>query len=193
MLILPQRAATALPFQPRRSHRRGWILFSNINHTSRFHSQEYAGEWQNRSSTPTLHCRGGRYVRSQHSNHPIGRIFRRERAFSPRAEEQYRSILIVFLSKVNVDTCTPTDVQKFLRTSGWGNSRQYVASVAIRHFIWWKFGEHPALRVRIKREKPHPGRTLTETQMIRLLKSFDRTTMKGCRDYAIACFALETG
>ena len=120
-------------------------------------------------------------------------VFFAERAFSPRTEEQYRSILMVFLSKVNVDTCTPTDVQKFLRTSGWGNSRQYVASVAIRHFIRWKFREHPALRVRIKREKPHPGRTLTETQIIRLLDSFDRTTMKGCRDYAIACFALDTG
>jgi len=119
-------------------------------------------------------------------------VFFAERAFNPRTEEQYRSVLMVFLSKVNVDTCTPTDVQKFLRTSGWGNSRQYVASVAIRHFIRWKFGEHPALRVRIKREKPHPGRTLTETQMIRLLESFDRTTMKGCRDYAIACFALDT-
>jgi len=26
MLILPQRASTALPFQPRRSHRWGWII-----------------------------------------------------------------------------------------------------------------------------------------------------------------------
>jgi hypothetical protein len=32
MLILPQRAITALPFQPRRSHRRGWILHLLILH-----------------------------------------------------------------------------------------------------------------------------------------------------------------
>ncbi len=120
-------------------------------------------------------------------------MFFAEKAFSPRTEEQYRSILTVFLRTVNLYTCTATEVQKFLRNSGWGNSRQYVASVAIRHFLRWKFGEHPALRVRVKREKPRPGRILSETQIVNLLESFNRDTMKGCRDYAIACFALDTG
>lgn len=49
-------------------------------------------------------------------------VFFAERAFSPRSEEQYQSLWMLFLRIVNVDTCTPTDVKKFLRTSGWGNS-----------------------------------------------------------------------
>ncbi len=116
-----------------------------------------------------------------------------KKAFSRRTEEQYRGILKIFLSQVNVETCTPYEVQKFLRSSGWGNSRQYVASIAIRHFLRWKFGDHPALRIRVKRDKPHPGRTLNETQILNLFRSFDLTTPKGCRDYAILCLALDTG
>ncbi|MDT8898285.1 tyrosine-type recombinase/integrase [Thermanaerothrix sp. 4228-RoL] len=117
-----------------------------------------------------------------------------ENAFSKRTEEQYRDILKVFLSHVDPENCTVTDVLAFLRSTRWGNSRQHVASVAIRHFFRWKYGEnHPVLRLRIKREKPHPGRTLKVEQIIQILNSFDTTTKKGCRDYAIACFALDTG
>jgi len=50
-------------------------------------------------------------------------VFFAERASSPRTEEQYQSLWMLFLRIVNIDTCTLTDVQKFLRTSGWGNAR----------------------------------------------------------------------
>lgn len=117
-----------------------------------------------------------------------------ENPFSPGTVEQYRGILESFLSAVDQDNCTVADVHDFLRESGWGNSRQYVASVAIRKFFRWKYGEqHPILRLRIKREMPRPGRVLTIEQIRQILGSFDVTTTKGCRDYAIASFALDTG
>lgn len=56
-------------------------------------------------------------------------------AFSKRTEEQYRDLLKAFLSHVDPKTCTVADVLAFLRSTRWGNSRQYVASVAIRHFF----------------------------------------------------------
>jgi len=121
-------------------------------------------------------------------------LFFAEKGFSQKTEEQYRGILRVFLAKVDVETCTPTELLDFLRSSGWGNSRQYVACVIIRQYIKWKLGDtHPILRVRVKREKPRPGRTLSENQILHLLTSFDLNTSKGCRDFAIANLALDTG
>lgn len=120
-------------------------------------------------------------------------LFFAEKGFSPKTEEQYRRILRFFCSKVDIESCTPNDFLNFLRSSGWGNSRQYMACVIIRQYARWKFGDHPLMRVRIKREKTKPGRTLSKETVRRILDSFDRSSVKGCRDYAIACLALDTG
>ncbi|MEJ5203201.1 MAG: hypothetical protein WHV66_13300 [Anaerolineales bacterium] len=58
-----------------------------------------------------------------------------ENAFSERTEEQDRDLLKAFLSHVDPETCSVTDVLAFLCSTRWGNSRQFVASVAIRHFF----------------------------------------------------------
>ncbi len=120
-------------------------------------------------------------------------LFFAEKGFSPRTEDQYRRILKSFISKVNIESCNPTEALNFLRNTGWGNSRQYMACVIIRQYVRWKFGDHPLLRLRIKRERTKPGRTLTKEMVCRLLDSFDKKSVKGCRDYAIACLALDTG
>ena len=120
-------------------------------------------------------------------------LFFAEKGFSLRTEEQYRAILKAFLEKIDIESCTATDLLDFLRSTGWGNSRQYVACGIIRQYFKWKFGEHPLLRVRVRREKAKPGRTLNEDQIRTLLGSFDLTTPKGRRDFAIASLALDTG
>jgi integrase/recombinase XerD len=120
-------------------------------------------------------------------------LFFAEKGFSSKTEEQYRAILKAFLERVDIESCTAIDLLSFLRSTGWGNSRQYVACGIIRQFVKWKIGDHPVLRVRIKREKTRPGRTLNEHQIRELFASFDLTTSKGCRDFAIASLALDTG
>ncbi|MEJ5203200.1 MAG: tyrosine-type recombinase/integrase [Anaerolineales bacterium] len=47
--------------------------------------------------------------------------------------------------------------------------------------------------MRIKRAKPHPGRTLKVEQIIHILNSLATTIQKGCSDDAIACLAWDTG
>ncbi len=117
-----------------------------------------------------------------------------ENAFAPGTMAQYRGILSRFLEAVEPASATAADVLKWLDSTGWGNSRRYVASVVIRRYLRWRFGAgHPALRLRVRREKSKPGRTLSENQVMMLFESFDTSTRKGRRDLAIAALALDTG
>ncbi len=90
--------------------------------------------------------------------------------------------------------CTPGEILKFFKTTKWGSSLQYTAATAIKKYLRWKYGAaHPALKLRVKRDPARPGRTLNKARAEELLASFDLATVKGKRDYAIACLALDTG
>lgn len=106
----------------------------------------------------------------------------------------YSRVLVLFSRHVAPATCTAGDVLDFLDSTGWGNSLRYVGLVAIKRFISWRFGEtHPVLRLRLRRDRPKPGRVLSSKQALRLLASFDPSRRKGRRDLAIACLAIDTG
>lgn len=91
-------------------------------------------------------------------------------------------------------TCTPTQILKFFSLTKWGSSLRYTASMAIKKYLRWKYGaHHPALKLKVKKQKSKPGRVLTLEQVYQLLDSFDLSTNKGKRDYAITCLALDTG
>jgi integrase len=94
----------------------------------------------------------------------------------------------------DIARCTPNEILKFFKTTGWGESLQYTAATAIKKYVRWQFGaSHPALRLRVKRGKAKPGRVLTIARAKELISSFDLSKIKGKRDYAIACLALDTG
>jgi integrase len=94
----------------------------------------------------------------------------------------------------DLSACTPNDILKFFKTTKWGPSLQYTAATAIKKYLRWLYGaNHAALRLRVQRGKSKPGRVLSKLRAKQLLESFDLATIKGKRDYAIACLALDTG
>lgn len=117
-----------------------------------------------------------------------------ENPVAETTETLYRYALTGFLDTVSPEIATTSDIHRYLKGKGWGNSLQYTASIAIKKYIRWSQGEnHPALKLRVKREKPKQGRVLKPALVEKLLLSFDTSTKKGKRDLAIACLALDTG
>lgn len=121
-------------------------------------------------------------------------LFFAEMPMSVNTRILYRAVLVRFLRAVDPSACGAGDVIRFLDSTKWGDSMRYTAAVAIRKYIRWACGDqHLALRVRVRRGKSRPGRSLTAEQAGRLLASFDSATRKGRRDLAICCLALDTG
>lgn len=100
-----------------------------------------------------------------------------------------------FLDAVpDLEHLTAPELRKYIEGQGWGGSQQWIALCAIRGFVRWKFGEmHPALLLRMKRERAGPQRTLKADQVARLLESFETLTTKGKRDLAMCTLMLDTG
>lgn len=122
-------------------------------------------------------------------------LFFAEHPVSASTRETYTYALRRFSECVaNPETCTPVEILKMFKTLGWGSSLQYTASVAIKKYLRWRYGAaHPALLLKVKREKAKPGRHLAVDQATALLDHFDLSKIKGKRDYATACLALDTG
>ena len=118
-----------------------------------------------------------------------------ENPLSPATRELYTRAISKFLARYDPATCSAGDILSFLdNQETWGNSIRYTASIAIKRFIRWKFGDnHPALRMRIKRQEAMPGRTLDVERAGKLLASFNTGKMQGIRNLAIACLAMDNG
>jgi len=118
-----------------------------------------------------------------------------ENPCSQSTRETYSYALVRFDAFcADSSTCTPNDILKFFKLTGWGSSLRYTAATAIKKYIRWKHGSaHPALRLRVQRDPAKPGRVLNKVRAETLLSSFNLATLKGKRDYAIACLALDTG
>ena len=113
--------------------------------------------------------------------------------YSVETKAAYRPVLDE-LTGQPFEAWAASDLLNFVTRSNWGNSRQYVNLCACRKFIAWKFGQsHPALNARLKRIKPKKGRSLSFSQLVQLLASFNTYTAIGARDLALAALAIDTG
>jgi integrase len=115
--------------------------------------------------------------------------------YSPSTIENYRRVLrLIFAELGNIEDLTASGLKHWLESHTWGNATQWTALCAVRAFIRYKFGEnHPALMLHIKRLPYVPQRTLKLYQVEDLISSFDQKKIKGRRDIAICCLALDSG
>ena len=89
---------------------------------------------------------------------------------------------------------TAVEFLKWLDCHEWGSSMKWVVYTAVRGFIKWQYGnEHPALKLKMKRQPAGPQRTLSLETATRLLASFDTSGVKGVRDLAICSLMLDAG
>jgi integrase len=118
-----------------------------------------------------------------------------EDEWSAATQERYRRALVQFIEEVKEpEKLDKSGFSTWLNSHGWGSSARYVAYIAVRGYLRWKFGKrHPALKLKVKRKAGPPQRTLDLAQVRKLLESFDTQTPKGRRDLAIATLMLDTG
>jgi len=115
-----------------------------------------------------------------------------ERGFSRATQATYRRVLGDLVSVPDLERLDAVGLLSFYDRPHWGNSMRYVAVSASRSFLRWRYGAgHPALSARIKRRRPKRQRSLSESQLVALLSSFDTSTPKGARDLAIASLAVD--
>lgn len=82
----------------------------------------------------------------------------------------------------------------FLEDLGWGGNGRYSMSNAARSFCRWKYGnKHPILKLKIRRPKPKPERTLDWGDTQQLLHKIDMTTESGVRLQAMLTMMLDAG
>lgn len=89
---------------------------------------------------------------------------------------------------------TAVEFSEWLGSHGWGSSMQWVVFTAVRGFVRWQYGnDHPALKLKKKRQPSGPQRTLSMESAAELLASFDTQSKKGIRDLAICSLMLDAG
>lgn len=116
--------------------------------------------------------------------------------YASTTKRTYADILTRFLA----DVAAPQSINAGQLTNwlekdtGWGNARQRLGLACIRKYLAWAHGNlHPALSARIKYIEGEPLRSMTQEVVDILLASFDRHSIKGARDLAIASTLLQTG
>lgn len=107
----------------------------------------------------------------------------------------YRTILERLLQDVaDLGGLDAVGLQCWLDGLGWGSSATWLALCCTKSFLRWQFGDdHPALRLRMKRQATGPQRSLKLAQVQALLASFDTSSPKGRRDLAMCCLMLDSG
>lgn len=116
-------------------------------------------------------------------------------AISATTEVNYRRTLTQFLSEItDTERLTAGELRAWLDKPGWGDQARWVACVAIKNYLRWRYGSvHPALSLRLARRESPPQRSLRLPQAQALLASFQTSTPKGRRDLAICGILLDTG
>jgi len=114
--------------------------------------------------------------------------------WSTETVDRYRRILIQLEEEVDLKRLNASKLRAWIYSHKWGSSQRYVALVAIKGFLRWKYGaKHPALVLVEKRTKPPPQRALKIPQIKELISSFNTMETKGIRDLAICTLMLDTG
>jgi integrase/recombinase XerD len=93
----------------------------------------------------------------------------------------------------DLGSITLAEFTDWLYRPTWGDSQRYVACKAAQGFIRWAIGDHPILKLKVKRRAGPPQRSLNATQLGRLLSSFDTMCKKGVRDLAMCSLMVDTG
>jgi site-specific recombinase XerD len=131
--------------------------------------------------------------------------FLAERNLSSSTEYSYRLYLRWFaewLAETGQDpqTVTVRQVKTWIEEHKWGNSCCYQASVSIRLFSIWRFGEmHPLAKLHLKLLDPGPQPALTTLQAEQLLASLETPKVSPIfeatriRDLAMIRLAMDTG
>lgn len=118
-----------------------------------------------------------------------------ERGYRGTTLEHYRYTLQMFEAAFpHLEEITALSFRDWLESHGWGHNMIRVTYMACRGYLRWKLGEdHPAIKLKIKREPTAPQRFLKMQQVQQLLALFDTTTPKGIRDLAICSLMLDSG
>ncbi len=117
-----------------------------------------------------------------------------ESALSTNTIDRYRRPLYLIAEfKGDLQNLTGVEFLDWLNSRGWGSSARWLAFCAVRGFLRWKFGDHQALALKIRRSPSPPQRALRLPQIKQLLASFDTSNTKGRRDLAICGTILDTG
>jgi site-specific recombinase XerD len=122
-----------------------------------------------------------------------------DRNFSGHTRRSYVWMLVrlerwIDRRSLKIESLTVDNFKAFLTEQEWSNSSQYIAVCAARSYVRWRYGScHPLLELRFRRQKTRPGRTLNETQTVKLLSSIDTRSPRGIRDLAMVTLMLDTG
>ena len=129
-------------------------------------------------------------------------LFLAENAYSEATRRSYRYALKRFIRECEIfeflesfQALEPVSFRKWLFSHDWNSNSRWLYYSAVRAYIKWKFDDdHPALRLRIKRNASAPQRTLTLKQAEEIYQYLEKIeTPKGIRDLAIYSLALDTG
>ncbi|MCP4282851.1 MAG: site-specific integrase, partial [Gammaproteobacteria bacterium] len=97
------------------------------------------------------------------------------RQFSQSTERTYRFSLTrmkAWLKEngLRLDKLEATQVDDFLSAQKWNHNSRYTAYCGLRSYLRRAYGDsHPALEYRMKRQQSKPQRTLTTTQLQRVI------------------------
>lgn len=129
-------------------------------------------------------------------NNDIEQFLTEHYPYSSNTKQIYRRVLmLLFDTNPDIERLTSVEFDRWISSiEQWGGSMRWLAYSATRSFLRWKYGDdHPALKLKIKREKSGPQRTLTISQAKKLHDYFDTSSSKGIRDLAIFSILLDTG
>ena len=132
------------------------------------------------------------------NNNELDTFFASHR-WSPVTQDTYKRLLLRLFQEVTTNALkdwSPADFRQWLESHDtWGESMKWLAYLATRHYLRWKFGaSHPALLYKFRRyERGKPQRTLTAEDVARLLNVIDTNTLSGKRNLALVCLLLDTG
>lgn len=117
-----------------------------------------------------------------------------ENPYAHNTEDRYRRAITGILAAYHdLQDMTAAQFLAWLDSHSWASSTRWIVYSGIRKYLAWQYGpDHPALRLRIRRDECPPQRSLNASQAAELLEIFE-STPKGIRDKAIAALMLDTG
>jgi integrase len=122
--------------------------------------------------------------------------FLSSQGYAPSTLATYTRILTAFdVDHPQPGKLSPRNLLDWVSRPNWGSSHRYVALTAVKTFLRWRYGaNHPALVAKVdRRPSGRKKRSLNRDQITRLLASFNRYSLKGARDLALAALAIDTG
>jgi integrase len=121
-----------------------------------------------------------------------------QKNYAPSTRYSYRWAMNCFgrwceREQITPENITPRQLSAWLlETAGSKNYRRLIGN-AVRSYLRFTYGDHPAARIRLPNDDAPAGRTLTYTQFLQLTASFDTSTALGWRNLALVMMMVDTG